>query len=74
MKVYVRAASKKEINYTLAQGGDYLGECYSINGVSLHYMRQLPAGAVVARYLKTSGGNPVAVAWHEWNASKQRCK
>ena len=71
MKIYIKAASKAEINRGLAEGKDYVGTNYSMFGGGGQYnLKDCPEGTTVAIYSQFSGGNPVAKSWGTWNGTK----
>ena len=79
MKVYVRAASKKSINESLAIGQSIPAWEFNIfnpNGqyITDHQLSDLQTGTTVAIYEKIVGGNPYAKSWGTWDAEKNKLK
>ena len=74
LKLYVKAASKKEINEKLAAKKPVYGNDYSMfdNQGTIELNETLPNGTVITVYDKFSGGNPVGKAYGTWNAKKNK--
>lgn len=73
LKLYVEAASKRAINSLLSKGEPVYGDVYRPDGTSYGLpITSLQAGDVIVRYRRKLRGQPQPVAWHQWNAEKQR--
>lgn len=71
--LYVQAASKKQLNTELAQGGTPIGVSYTYTGSRQVPLRSAPDRTIVKLFLRRDGtGNPIAVSYGSWNAKKQR--
>lgn len=71
---YVKAASKKAINETLAAGKQVLATCHSVFNSCTKNITELNNGDVIKIYEKTVGGSPYAKAYGNWDAKKGRVK
>ena len=72
MKLYVKGASKKAVNESLAKGQTVYGENYSMFGGGGTYKldKELPKGTVVSIFDKYSGGQPIAKSYGTWDGTK----
>jgi len=72
MKIYVKGASKKEVNERLANNELVYGENFSFFGDAGHYRldAELPVGTAVSIFDKYSGGQPVAKSYGTWTGTK----
>lgn len=82
MQVYIRAASKKELNERIAQGKSILaidyslygGGNYRIGGADTDALPAIPHGTVIKIYDRFVCGSPYAKAYGTWDANKRRVK
>jgi len=72
MKLYVKGASKKAVNVSLAEGKAVFGENFSMFGGAGTYQlnKELPVGTVISIFDKYSCGNPVAKSYGTWDGTK----
>ena len=72
MKIYVKGASKKEVNERLANNELVYGFYFSFFGGAGHYRLDgdLPVGTAVSIFDKYSGGQPVAKSYGTWTGTK----
>ena len=72
MKLYVKVASKKAVNESIAQGKVVTGENFSLFGGGGVYKldEALPKGTVISIFDKYSGGQPVAKSYGTWDGTK----
>jgi hypothetical protein len=72
MKLYVKGASKKAVNESLAKGEVVTGENFSFFGGAGIYKldSNLPVNTVISIFDKYSGGQPVAKSYGTWDGKK----
>jgi hypothetical protein len=72
MKLYVKGASKKAVNESLANGAIVTGENFSFfGGAGIYQLNsELPVGTVISIFDKYSGGQPVAKSYGTWDGKK----
>lgn len=73
MKLYVKAASKRESNDRL-KTDQVIGYRYSLEGVDSFGLDCLKEKTTIAIYQKKVGGNPVATAYGEYDPAKKTVK
>lgn len=72
--LYIRSASKKQLNRELAQGSEVIGTHYPHNGPTRSVsLTSAPDGTVVKLFtIRDSTGNPISKGVGVWNL-KKRC-
>lgn len=70
--IYVKAASKADLNRRLARGERIMGTVYTIDSVDIVPLNTMPDGSAVKVWSKSYGSTPIAKAYGAWNASKRK--
>lgn len=70
--IYVKAASKAELNRRLSRGERIIGTVYTIDSVDVVPLNTMPDGSAVKVWSKSYGSTPIAKAYGAWNASKRK--
>ena len=73
MKLYVKAASKRELNERL-KTDQVIGHRYSIDGIESFSLDCLKEKVAIAIYQKKIGGNPVTTSYGEFDPAKNIVK
>lgn len=72
-KLYVKAASKRELNERL-KTDQVIGYEYRIDGIDSYGLDCLKEKAVIVLYQKKVGGNPVGISYGEYDPAKNAVK
>lgn len=74
IETYYVQGTKKETNQRIADGLTILAKCYSMVNEHTKPITELKQGDVIKFWTKKVGSSPVAKAYGNWDAKKQRVK